>query len=75
MVWQRDKGKHKPLRHQTGATLTSHHEEATKVPGASGLGLSLTDEFQILKVLLGRSNGCQGLLFIKGTEVHRFGVP
>lgn len=53
IIWQRDKGKHRPLRHQTGPTLTSHHEEATEVPGALGLGLRLTDEFQILKVLVG----------------------
>lgn len=44
------------------------------MPGASGLGLGFTDEFQILKGL-GKRYGCQGLLFSEGTGVHRFGVP
>lgn len=50
MVWQKDKGKHRPLRHQTGPSLISCYEGVTTVPGASGLGLGLTDEFQVLKV-------------------------
>lgn len=40
----------------------------------SGLGLRLTDEFQILKVLVG-AMAVRARFFTKGTEVHRFGVP
>lgn len=48
VVGQRDKGKHRPLRQQEGRI--SCYEGVTTVPGVSGLGLGLTDEFQVLKV-------------------------
>ena len=50
MVGQRDKGKHRPLRQQAEPTLILCYEGVTRMPGVSGLGLGLTDEFQVLKV-------------------------
>lgn len=47
---RRDKGKHRPLRQQAEPTLISCYEGVTTVPGVSGLGLELTDEFQVFKV-------------------------